>query len=543
MTTVFIGKRGGGHHKEKVDAVAHGKRRELQVIRAEGQACARRTEVLCREMFKVRAELDAAVREYDRRKDELAGRQTAAHNRLAQALENRSAAELSRETVRDQAENDLKAQRTAGTVRAYRLDTRWRLLHGRYRGFVADVLNDEEPSEGHQLRRLSADDEVAAAPGRRQPPRAGGRRFFAVADKFSVQHRRESLRTSRSLHAILSGYLKETSDEGSCGKGVAASHGPSRRRRSLRGTAALDGVKPEQVLDKLRVMQEQCARIAERVRRRNAATDDAVSNDDGPGDRSTRSSRTNGGPQAEMLSEAHEKLAAGLEYLRTIRALKDRAAEAVQRERVALRGLLRTACGAVCAAGNKPAAQPNDSSSYTVVEIAGRLERACFTLFARLDKASGPSGGSGGTAGRDVVALCLRAVQTQRADAIRQARDVARRVDDFHKATARLLSAAAPTKRAGAAGRGRARRPAMPPGKRHAATSSGEIQSAAPRTLTSVRRTPPLACKVTGKTQTVPSAVSPPANGFAVQEAATTDRDVPTIKMLCPPIIGIIEYE
>lgn len=546
MATALI-----GHHKKTVDDVAHGKRRELQAVRAEWQACKRQTEVVCREMLRDRAELDAALREYDRRKEELANRQTAAHDRLALALESRSAAELSRETVRDRAENDLKAQRTAGTVRAYRLDTRWRRLHGQYRGFVAEVLSGDEPSAGHsrQLCPPTADDEGTTAASRRQPPKIGGRRFFAVADKFSVQHRRESLRTSRSLLAIMSGYLRETSDDGdgnsACSKGITPPLGSSRRRRSLRGTAVLDGVKPEQVLDKLRVIQEQCGRIAERVRRRtvrcsDAKTDDAVRNDNDESGVGSSCSSANDGLKLDVLAEARQRLAAGLEYLQTIRALKDKAVSAVRRERVALRALLCAACNVVCPAGNKLTARPSESSC-TVVEIAARLERACFALFARLDKAA-KAGGSG-SAGRDVVASCLRVVQARRADDIRRARDVARRVDDFHKATSRLLMAtAAPTKRLGETGRSaRCRPPVVVHSKRSmAASRSKGLQSPTRRVLASARRTPP-----SGKIPTVPSssAVSPPAKGVDGQSAATADRDVMTITMLCPPTIGIIEYE
>lgn len=462
MTTAHIGQRYSSHHEEKVDAVAQAKRRELQVIRAEIEACSRRAEDMCREMLKGRAELDAAVKEYNRRKEELVDRQRAAHSKLALALESRSAAELAREMVRDRAENDLKAQRTAGTVRAYRLDTKWRLLHGRYRGFVVDVLSGDESSAGQlrQLRQPSAGDECVVAAGRRQTPRVSGRRFFTVADKFSVQYRRESLRTSRSLHAIMSCYLKETSDvDGGnrvCSKGITASLGPSRRQRSSQGTAVLDGSKPEQVLDKLRVMQEQCARIAERVRRRtigySAATDNPIRNDYYYGGGSSHSS-TNGGSQVDKLSEARTKLAAAMEYLQIIRALKDKAVLFVRRERADLRTLLATACDVVFAVGDKPTVQPNDLSYDTVVDIAGRLERACFALFARLDKAA-ETGGE--IASKDVVASCLHAVQMHRADTIRQAQDIAYRVDDFHKATTRLLLAtAAPTKSAGAIGRGR----------------------------------------------------------------------------------------
>lgn len=535
MATAFI-----GHRKKTVDAVAHDRRRELQVVRAEEQACSRQTEIVCREMLRDRAELDAAVREYERRKEDLANRQTAAHDRLALALDSRSAAELSRETVRDRAENDLKAQRTAGTVRAYRLDTRWRRLHGQYRGFVADVLGGDELSAG-QSRKLcppSANAEATGAASRQQPPKIGGRRFFVVADKFSVQHRRESLRTSRSLLAIMSGYLKETSDDGdgdgnsSCSKGITTPVGPSRRRRSLRGTAVLDGAKPAQVLDRLRVMQEQCGRIAERVRRRtvknsDTTTDDAVSNknDNSAGDSSCSS--TNDGLKLDVLSELRQRLAAGLEYLQTIRALKDKAVAAVRRERVALRALLCTACNAVCSAGNKLTVQPNESSC-TVVEIAARLERTCFALFARLDKAA--KVGGCGTADRDVVATCLHVVQARRADDIRRARDVACRVNDFYKATSRLLLAtAAPTKRLGETVRpGRCRRPVVVRCKRSMAASQGKVQS------------PP-----SGKIPTVPSspAVSLPAEGIDGQTASTADHDVTTITMLCPPAIGVIEYE
>lgn len=496
------------------------------MVRAEGQACRSTAETLCREMAGTRAELDAAVGGYERRKAELMARETVAHDKLARVLRGRSAAEFSLEKVRDHADNELKARRTATTVRAYRLDARWRQLHDRYRGFVVDVLDsggDGGPSTGGHPRRpqLRQTSDV-----QRQHARFG-RRFFGVADRVSTQYRRESLRTTRSLHALMHGYLKESSG-GSTVPAVDGGGGGPQSNAGRRSLAALDGAGPTQVLDKLRVMQEQCARIAERVRRRSGSPGD-IDGPSGGGSRTVDADRKS--RLIDSLSEAHHRLATGREFVRRTRALMDRAVADVQREHSSLRGLLCAAC-ATCVGRE---AQLN--GSCTVVDVAARLERACFALFVRLDKmmqgsdaaaarrtSRGPPG-TGATTERahDVVTLCLRAVQAQRTDTVRQAQDIAYRVDNFHKAVNRLLLATTST----------ARRP--PPARvlRPASNASrGPAAAVAPR--------PRAAARVRGKTFASFARMNPTLESTA---AAAVAADTATVTMLCPPSIGIIEYE
>lgn len=420
----------GADRKQKVDSIAHRRMRELQVVRAEVQACRRTAENLGREMIEKRSALDAAVGEYGRRRTGLVDREAKAHNKLALILQRRSTAESALERVRDYVEGDLKARRTACTVRSYRLNARWSQLHDRYRGFVADVMQ----GGGTQQRSQQPDD------GRRPAAatRASGRRFFAVADKFGARYRRESLRTSRSLHTLMAGYLRENS---SAGDGGPRSPVPSSAHRQ--SLAALDGAEPGQVLDKLRVMQEQCARIAERVRRRTQCT---PSDGDLLHAHSSETACDDGGDsdrlQDETLTEARLRLATGRDYVEKIRGLIDTAISDVRREQERLRKLLGKTC-ATCV-GRK--AQLD--RSYTVVEIAGRLERACFALFARLDRigADLDRGPTATVIAHDVVTSCLRAVQAQRAKAVHRARDVAFRVNDFHKAATRLLLATSTAK-------------------------------------------------------------------------------------------------
>ncbi|KAF0769278.1 Uncharacterized protein FWK35_00007143 [Aphis craccivora] len=508
--------------KEPVDGVAHRRRRELQVVRAETEACRRTTERLCRRMADDRAKLDAAVAEYGRRSAALARRQSEAHDRLVALLHGRSAAERRREAVHDRAENELRARRTASTVRAYRLDARWRQLNGRYRGFAMDVLDDAGGGRPPSSSSLPPPPPTPpAGTARRRPGPAAklqGRRFFALADQVGTQYRRESLRTSRSLHRLMSGYLRETTSS-------------SRSELSL---DVLDGAEPVQVLDKLRVMQEQCARIAERVRRRTTTTTTTAAG--GRGRRSPETGDGGGGkrPQAEVLSEAQRTVAAGRQYLDRIRRLTDAAVGEVEREQTALRRLLCATC-AVCVGKRAPLRY----GSSPVPEIAGRLERACFELFARLDGAGGrrrtsdrpaettpaPARGTAGV--HDVVASCLRAVHEHRVNAVRRVRDTERRVDDFRKAVARLLLAAAPRTDLAAA-----RPPSHYGGKR--------VTSAA--TETGGRRRPR---ETTVASSTTSRSLRPKYYNYS--EGATTESavDVPiaSVTMLCPPSIGIIQYE
>ncbi|KAE9525069.1 hypothetical protein AGLY_014483 [Aphis glycines] len=515
--------RGAAVRKEPVDGVAHRRRRELQVVRAETEACRRTTERLCRRMADDRAKLDAAVAEYERRSAGLARRQSEAHDRLVAVLHGRSAAERRREAVHDRAENELRARRTASTVRAYRLDARWQQLSGRYRGFAVDVLDDaggRRPSSS--LPPPPPTPPTGAARRRLGPAAKQGRRFFALADQVGTQYRRESLRTSRSLHTLMSGYLRETtSSGGGCG---ASRSGPS--------LDVLDGAEPVQVLDKLRVMQEQCARIAERVRRRTTTTTTTA------GGRGRRSPETGGGggekrPQAEALSEAQRTVAAGRQYLDRIRRLTEAAIGEVEREQTALRRLLCATC-AVCVGKRAPLRY----GSSPVTEIAGRLERACFELFARLDGAGAPGARrrtpdrpavettpARGTGVHDVVASCLRAVHEHRVNAVRRVRDTERRVDDFRKAVARLLLAAAPR-----SGGGRARPP--PHGGKRA---------------TSAPQSPAAGGGRAGRRSLSPTSRSLRPKYYNYSEGATTESamDVPTasVTMLCPPSIGIVQYE
>ncbi|XP_025425185.1 uncharacterized protein LOC112694054 [Sipha flava] len=323
-----------------------------------------------------------------------------------------------------------------------------------------------------------------------------GRRFFGAADRVSTQYRRESLRTTRSLRTLMHGYLRESSD------GSAA-------------LAANIGAGPAQVLDRLRVMQEQCARIAERVRRRSGCSGNA--DEPGDGSRAPCDGDTDRkGRQIDLLSDAQHRLTAGREFVRRTRALVDRAVADVHRENVTLRGLLCAACAACV--GRE--AQLN--GACTVVDVAARLEKACFALFARLDSAMGSDAASRQTSrgrpgtgqrARDVVTSCLGAVQAQRADTVRRAQDVEYRVNNFHKAVNRLLLAATPTVRVP--------RPAN--NVRHG------------RGPTAVRSR--AAATVRGKT---PAKKNPTPESTA---SAAVTADAGTVTMLCPPSIGIIEYE
>lgn len=494
--------------KEKIDGVAHRRRRELQVVRAEALACKHAAETLYHDMVDERVKLDAAVDEYESRKTALAERQAEAHHRLTLVLQNRSAAEQALKTVRDRTDNELKARRTAGTVRAYRLDARWRQLHGRYRGFVTDVLHSD--GDGH--RTAGVGEHAAAKAG------GTGRRFFAVADKFSSQYRRESLRTSRSLHALMAGYLRETS--GVSGTAAKDQAWTTSHRRSL---ATLDGAGPEQVLDKLRVMQEQCARIAERVRRRTGG-----SGGEERGRRSGQPDRHDGDKrrQADLLSDARDRLVAGREYVQTIRGLMDRAVADVQRDQHEL----RKALGSTCAACIGTQATQLQDRSLTVVEMAGRLENACFALFSRLDRT--------GTAVRrrddldhrtapatanDVVTLCLRTVQTNRANTVRRAHDVAFRVNDFRKAVNRLLLATSTATSV----------------RRRKSKVSPELENSAESRIPR----PALGRLLDNMTAVALPPHSSPKNTSASESTAAAPTDTVAVTMLCPPSIGIVKYE
>lgn len=523
--------------KEPVDGVAQRRRRELQVVRAEVQACRRTTESLCRCIANDRVKLDTAVAEYERRSAELARRQFEAHGRLVAVLHGRSAAECRREMVHDRAENELRARRTASTVRAYRLDARWQQLHGRYRGFAIEVLDaGQRPSSSSPpLPPPTPPTPPIGVARRRLGPAKQGRRFFALADHVGTQYRRESLRTSRSLHRLMSGYLRETS---------AGSPPPSRDGRM--STDVLDDAEPVQVLDKLRVMQEQCARIAERVRRRTTTG----SSEQHPTD-------TSGGkrPQADVLSEAQRTMTAGQQYLSRIRQLMEMAIGEVEREQIALRRLLCVTC-ATCVGKRAPLRY----GSSAITEIAGRLERACFTLFARLDRAGAPAPRTTldraetsaarvdrqGTAAHDVVTLCLRAVREHRVNAVRSIQNTERRIGDFHKAVARLLLAATPRSELAnvaadanrrQSGRAVARTPHH---KRITPTPSNQV------TDVGGRRRPPTKRPLSNKT----TIASPKSllrtkyynygNGGTTESVVTVPT---TVTMLCPPSIGTIQYE
>lgn len=532
--------------KQKFDGVTRRRQRELQVVRAEVQACKVTVESICREMVENRTVLDAAVGEYERRRTELEKQQAKAHDMLAAMLENRSAAELCRERAEKRVENELKAQQTACTVRAYRLDARWRQLYNHYRGFVVNVLGDDDDDD-------DSDPSIAAARITKQfrPSDAGrlplaksGRRFFAVADKFGAQYRRESLRTSRSLRTLMTGYLRETSASGNSDSVRESSS--SRPRSSM--TKILDRAEPERVLEKLRVMQEQCARIAERVRRRTgypiAASPVAIPRvvDE------NRDRGDNGRPLSDLLSEARHRLAAGREYLRNIRELTGRAAADLRSDQTELRKILCRTC--VVCTGCK--LQPNDNASHTVLEITGQLERACFNLFARLDRTCSTDDDSIRSCGvhrLDAVTLCLRTVQMRRTNAIRRAHEVAYRVKDFHKSVTRLLVATsiAPvsTKRNAVA----ARRPR----DNHSCTWSRDRQA-----RSNNKSRPTFALKNTGiiHTSSKPNeqfsdcrGITPPVNANAT-DSDLNDDDVrantmttTTVNVLYPPSMDIIEYK
>lgn len=508
------------NRKERVDGVTQARKRELQVVQAVGQQCKRTAEELCREMAEKRSELDLATDEYKHRKGKLVELETKLHDRLASMLRSRSAAELSVEKVRDYAENELKAQRTASTVRAYRLDERWCQLHDRYRGFAIDVLEGDRPSAE-----------------RTQPARkTGRRRFFAAADKFSAQYRRESLRTSRSLHTLMAGYLRETATAPSAG-GCTVPGGGGKSHSYRQALATLDRAEPEQVLVKLRVMQEQCAWIAERVRRRTesslcAAADggdrNAAAADDGVDIKRL---------QVDLLSEAHRRLATGRDYLHRIRQLMDRAILDVERDQTELRKLLFETCS-VCI-GRK---MQMDTVSYTMVEVAGLLERSCFALFSRLDRTVDDSqqrnrscadGAPVQTATHDVVTLCLRAVQTHRMNTVRQACDTARRVDNFCKAVTRLLLATTVLTPKKLTDNDRHRSPTNISKGRVIRNESNKMSLGREVTSSRVLRTPR---KVHDKLSSTPLE-SQQKKYTCAESSPQISTDIVAITMLCPPSI------
>lgn len=512
--------------KDPVDGVAQRRRRELQVVQAELQACRQTTETLCRQIADDRVKLDTAVAEYGRRSAELAKRQSEAHDRLVAVLYNRSAAECRREMVRDRAENELRARRTASTVRAYRLDARWQQLHNRYRGFAMEVLDVGRGSP--PLPPTPPTPPVGMA-RRRLGPAKHGRRFFALADHVGTQYRRESLRTSRSLHRLMSGYLKES-----------LSGSPSPSRDGWTPSDVLQDAEPEQVLDKLRVMQEQCARIAERVRRRTTT-----------GRTEQHTPETSGGkrPQSEVLLEAQRAVMAGQQYLNRIRRLMEFAIGEVEREQIALRRLLCSTC-ATCVGKRAPLRY----GSSAVTEIAGQLERACFTLFARLDRAGAldprrtpdrtekTHAKRRGTASHDVVTLCLRAVREHRVNAVRSIQDTERRVGDFRKAVARLLLAATP------------RSDLVDANRRHSGRASARTTHDKRKTLTPPNRVieaggrwrPSTMRSLSYKTTATPLKSSLRTKYYNYGDGGTTESTVAvptTVTMLCPPSIGTIQYE
>lgn len=489
--------------REKVDGVTHQRRRQLQVVRAEGQACRQVTDSLDREMAAERSKLEAAVAEYEWRKAKLAGREVDEHGRLAAALRDRSAAELDCETVMEHVENVLRAERTAGTVRAYQLDARWRRLHGRYRGFVLDVLNDGGQGDGGPPTRKS----------RPPMPPPKGRRFFTVADEFSARYRRESLRTCRSLHLLATGFLHEA--EG----GVT----PRRRRSSA---TVLEGARPERVLNKLRNMQAQCARIAERVRRRTGCEPPVAGLASGPtGDHRPRDS-------ADSLAEAHRKAAEGREYVRKIRELAERAADEMQRENQELRRLLDNTFVMICVGGSKTHPTTVDGPTRcTIVETAGRLESACFELFARLDavqasdvmqrrRSDGDGRGLVVRPAATVVALCLRTVQTNRRNAVQRSRDIADRVNNFRKAATRLLLATANLNTGD--------RAIVTRGHRRTSAGAGWPETAA------------FAKTAAGRNNTREKTYGGPRSKKNISTAESA-ADVATVTILCPPSIGTVD--
>lgn len=472
---------------ERVGCAPRARRRELQAVRAEELACRRAAETLRLDAADERARLDAAVGEYGRHRAALAGRQTDAHGRLSLALRNRSAAELAAEAVRERAENELKARRTAATVRACRLDATWNRLHGRYRRFVSDVSQRRKGGESPSARQpCRADD---ATPG----PAARTGRFFAAADRVGAQHRRESLRTARSLHALTVGYFRET---------AAAAGTGARSATDDRAAVPLDGCRPERVLDELRVVQEQCARIAERVRRRSA----------GPRvDGHAPPLQHADGRERGLLDDARARLAAGREYVNALRTLANREVAAPERDR--LRKLVLRTYASCAGTRTAPRDLPDGA---TVVEIAGRLERACFALFARLDRAAADGRRrSTDCANRDVVGQCLRAVQTRRADDARRARVAADRVDDFCKSVGRLLLATSTVGHSTTGGDAskRARRSRLQPDRKCAA-----VVVRAPSSHRDARTT--------------------------AESDAAAAADTATVIVLCPPSIdAAVQYE
>lgn len=510
--------------------------RELQVCRAERESCKVTAESVCREMTDKRAELDAAIEAYEHKRTELAARDAATHDRLLRVHRDRSAAESALEAIRDRVENELKARRTASTVRAYRLDMRCRQLHDRYRGFVMDVLRPSGDGTTKSVNKQQQQRFPEPSPERNGRPRQPARRrFFAVADKLSADYRRESLRTSRSLHVLMTGYLRETAPPPPPGR---KSPPASCRRRSL---VALHAAEPATVLGRLRVMQEQCARIAERVRRRSCGTAE-----DG-----TRPAHDGGGGggkrlrQAEALCEARRRLAAVVEYADGVRRLTDVAISEIRRERRELRVLLCKAC-ATCAGS-----RVQSDRSYTAVEIAGKLEWACFALFARLDRTGALQWDRPDTAARDVMTSCLRAVQEQRVKAVRRARDEAYRVDDFRKAVGRLLLATTTPKTvrksddeaAGnhdgrrSSGGNRKQSGAVVVSQRVTRRKGGTTSTTATRT----RRTRGNALRTTRSKVRGRTSVAP--NTSTAETYATAVADVVTVTALCPPSVGAIEYE
>lgn len=414
--------------KEKVDGVTQARKRELQVVYAIGQQCKSTAEKLCQEMEEKRSELNLAIEEYKQRKAKLVDLEKKLHDRLALMLRNRSAAEFSAKKVRDYAENELKAQRTASTVRAYLLDERWCQLHDRYRGFAIDVLDGNEPTAKYHQQQLQPSLKIVR------------RRLFAVVDKFSAQYRRESQRTSRSLHTLMAGYLRETGTALSTENYLELGSG-GKSNSYRQALLILNHAEPKQVLVKLRVMQEECAWIAERVRRRTDSSFNAVDSD-----RNVSANNKNNdvvdikGLQLDLLSKAHHRVATGRDYLQKIHELMNRAILDVEQNQTKLRKLLFKTCS-VC---NGRKLQIN-TVSHTMVEIAGQLELSCFALFSRLDRFIDDSQqrnrSNSETATHDVVTSCLHAIQTNRMITVHQACDIAYRVDIFCKAITRLLLA------------------------------------------------------------------------------------------------------
>ncbi|XP_050421365.1 uncharacterized protein LOC126833847 [Adelges cooleyi] len=402
-----------------IDGVLQRRRRTLQIIRAECVACRHVTAELDRQVIEGRSRFEAAQAAYRARASRLAEREAEDHRRLALALRDRSESEEQVQRVRDVVDGELRARRTAGTVLAHRLDARWRKLRGRYRGFVEAVLSPSSDDQCQLQSSLdfSVDKQQQSVVQKKQPRGGdGSSRFFAVADLY----RRESLRASRSLRSLVAGRRPTEDDQDPLLVSMQRDGGES---------TAMD-----RVLNELHGVQLRCARIAERVRWRKDT--------DGAFERTTDTRNTMEKKQLSAPESAEVTLATVRNAVEAGRSYIDRLRRTAAVSRWLLEGenteeeVLRRALFVTCRRCD--CAPPASSSTSALKEMTGRLELACFTLFARLDFVGTDDNGA-------VVESCLRTVRMRRQDEEHRKEDTAHRLDDFRKAAGRLMTALGPS--------------------------------------------------------------------------------------------------